>query len=80
MTSMQSLYRSAEGEQAVMALYDTALAQWPVAYQTRQVATRHGDTFVILSGDDALPPLILLHGAGTNSATWIVEIGDYSRC
>ncbi len=77
--STQSIYKTAAGEQAVMALYDRALEQWPVPYQTRQIETRHGATFVIACGDESAPPLVLLHGAGTNSAIWIGDAADYSR-
>lgn len=73
------LYKSAAAEQAIMALYDEALTRWPVSYETRHVATRHGDTFVIASGDESAPPLVLLHGAGSNSAIWIGEVQQYSR-
>lgn len=62
-----------------MALYDRALKQWPIPYQTQQIATRHGETFVIAGGDPHLPPLLLLHGAGTNSAIWIGDVAEYSR-
>lgn len=75
----QSIYRSAAGEQAVVALYDRALAQWPVVHETRMVPTRHGETFVILSGRAEGPPLVLLHGAGTNSAIWAGDVAAYGR-
>lgn len=74
-----SIYKSPAGEQIVMKLYDDALAQWPVPYETRTLNTRHGDTFVIVSGDEAAPPLMLLHGAGTNSAMWGGDIAEYSQ-
>ncbi len=73
------VFKTPAGEQAVMALYDAALARWPVPYETRSVATRHGDTFVIASGAATLPPLILLHGAGTNSAIWAGDVAAYSQ-
>jgi pimeloyl-ACP methyl ester carboxylesterase len=75
----QSVYKTPAGEKAVMALYDAALERWPLPYETLTVPTRHGDTFVITSGDPAAPPLILLHGAGTNSAIWIGDVAEYSR-
>lgn len=74
-----SLYKSPAGEQAVMALYDAALAHWPVPYETRTIATRHGDTFVIASGSEGAPVLVLLHGAGTNSMIWAGDVAEYSR-
>ncbi len=74
-----AIFNSEAGEQAIMRLYDEALATWPVAHETRSVATRHGDTFVIASGDPAAPPLFLLHGAGINSAMWGADVATYSR-
>jgi pimeloyl-ACP methyl ester carboxylesterase len=77
--SRQSLYRSATGERAIMALYDLVLARWPVPYEAQHIPTRHGDTFVIACGDAEKPPLILLHGAGSNSAIWAADVLKYSR-
>jgi pimeloyl-ACP methyl ester carboxylesterase len=62
-----------------MALYDAALARWPVPYETLTIPTRYGDTFVVACGEPTAPPLILLHGAGTNSAIWIGDVGAFSR-
>ena len=62
-----------------MALYDSLLARWPVPYATLNVPTRHGSTFVIASGAESAPPLVLLHGAGTNSTMWAADVTDYSR-
>jgi pimeloyl-ACP methyl ester carboxylesterase len=75
----QSIYRSAAGERAVMALYDGLLGRWPVPHSTATLATRHGDAFVIASGAADAPPLVLLHGAGTNSTMWGGDVADYSR-
>ncbi|MBZ0286922.1 MAG: alpha/beta hydrolase, partial [Anaerolineae bacterium] len=77
--TVQSLYKSPAAEKAVMELYDNVLAQWPVPHETQTIPTRHGDTFVIASGSPVSPPLILLHGAGTNSAIWIGDVAAYSR-
>lgn len=79
MMNTATLYKTVAGEQAVMATYDTALKNWPVAYQTQCISTRHGDTFVIASGDVLSPALILLHGAGGNSTMWAGDVSDYSR-
>lgn len=62
-----------------MAIYDNALEHWPVAYETRQIPTRHGHTFVVTCGRVDAPALILLHGAGTNSAIWAGDVAAYSR-
>ncbi len=75
----QSIYKSRAGERAIMAWYDAALAHWPVPYEALNVPTRHGDTFVLVCGKESGMPLILLHGAGTNSAMWAGDVAAYSR-
>ena len=77
--STQSIYKSERGAAEIMALYDTVLARWPVPCDHLHVPTRHGDTFVIASGAPTAPPLVLLHGTASNSATWMGEIAAYSR-
>jgi pimeloyl-ACP methyl ester carboxylesterase len=74
-----SLYKSPAGEKAVMALYDRVLAQWAMPYETMTLPTRHGDTFVIACGNKDALPLILLHGAGTNSAIWAQDAAEYGK-
>jgi pimeloyl-ACP methyl ester carboxylesterase len=74
-----SIYKSPAREKAVMDLYDGVLAHWPVPYETRMIPTRHGDTFAIVSGDADAPPLVLLHGAAGNCATWGADVASYSQ-
>jgi pimeloyl-ACP methyl ester carboxylesterase len=77
--SAQPIFKSPAGEKAVMTWYDSMLANWPVPHETFHLSTRHGDTFVIASGNESSSPLILLHGAGSNSAMWIGDVPGYSR-
>jgi pimeloyl-ACP methyl ester carboxylesterase len=74
-----SIYKSQAGEREVMALYDAVLSRWPVPHTTARIATRHGGTFVISSGADVAPSLILLHGANSNAASWVGDVAAYSR-
>lgn len=74
-----SIYKSSAGEREVMALYEALLARWPVPYEALNIPTRHGCTFVIASGRETAPPLVLLHGAGTNSAMWAGDVAEYSQ-
>jgi pimeloyl-ACP methyl ester carboxylesterase len=50
-----------------------------VAHETFRVPTRHGETFVIASGDPAAPPLILIHGSVSNAVSWVGDFPAYSR-
>ncbi len=74
-----SLYKTADGERSVLAIYTEALKNWSAPSTTHTVSTRHGDAFVIASGDASSPALILLHGAGSNSAIWAGDAAAYSR-
>ncbi|HEX6385003.1 MAG TPA: alpha/beta hydrolase [Anaerolineae bacterium] len=77
--STKPIYKSPAGEKAVMALYDAVLAKWPVPFETLDISTQHGNTFVISCGNSTAPPLVLLHGAGTNSAIWAGDVVEYGR-
>ncbi len=74
-----SIYKSPAGEREIMALYDSVLTRWPVPFEKINVPTRHGETFVIASGDAKLPPLVLVHGSSSNAVSWGGEVKEYSR-
>jgi len=75
----KSIYKSTAGQREILALYDKVLSQWPVPNEHVHIPTRYGDTFVIGSGDPTAPPLVLLHGTASNSATWAGDAVEYSR-
>jgi pimeloyl-ACP methyl ester carboxylesterase len=74
-----SIYKSPAGEREIMALYDAVLARWPAPHTTARIATRHGGTFVVASGPDGAPPMILLHGSSSNAMSWVGDVAAYSR-
>lgn len=74
-----TMYKSEAGERAVIGFYENLLTHWPAPSTPLTVGTRHGDTFVMATGDPAAPPLVLLHGASSNMATWLGEVAEYSR-
>jgi pimeloyl-ACP methyl ester carboxylesterase len=74
-----SIYKSAAGKTIVEQRYRRALERWPVPREERVVPTRHGNTFVVMSGERAAPPLVLFHGSGTNSAIWMRDVAEWSR-
>lgn len=75
--SKQELYQSPAAANAVMSLYDLMLTHSTTPHETSVIATRHGETFVISSGDRLAPPLVLLHGAGSNAAIWLPDMDLY---
>ncbi len=75
----QSIYKSPDGKRVIMGLYDEALARWPVPYEAQTISTRYGDTYIINCGEPTAPPMVLLHGAGTNSTIWAGDIAVYSQ-
>jgi pimeloyl-ACP methyl ester carboxylesterase len=75
----ESIYKSPAGKSQIMALYEAVLARWPVPYETFRLPTRHGETFVIASGDKSAPPLVLLHGSASNAVSWVGEVPVYSQ-
>jgi pimeloyl-ACP methyl ester carboxylesterase len=42
------------------------------------VSTRQGKTFVVTCGQPTGPPVVLLHGAGFNSAAWTPDIATWA--
>jgi pimeloyl-ACP methyl ester carboxylesterase len=77
--SVVSIYRSTSDEKVIMAAYNNILERWPVPGEKLYIPTRHGRTFVIVSGEKKAPPLVLLHGSSSNALSWFGEIAQYSR-
>jgi pimeloyl-ACP methyl ester carboxylesterase len=77
--SAEAIYKSLAGKSEIMALYDAVLARWPVAYETFDLPTRHGSTFIIASGEKSASPLVLLHGAASNAVSWVGDVVEYSQ-
>jgi pimeloyl-ACP methyl ester carboxylesterase len=75
---MTAIFRSQAGAAEVMARYREVLDGWPVPSEQRRVATRQGETFVVACGRAEGPPLILLHGAQSNAASWMFDAAAWS--
>lgn len=59
---------------ALKKLYNVTLEYWPVPMEKVYIPTSLGKTFCIKSGDETLPPMILIHGSLSNSAAWMADI------
>ena len=79
MTEYQSVFKTAQGEAAYMAAYDSDLEKWPVPYETKYVPTSYGDTYMIVSGPVDGEPLILIHGYGSNASHWKTNIAALAQ-
>jgi pimeloyl-ACP methyl ester carboxylesterase len=73
-----TIFKTAAGEAEVMARYRQVLDGWPVPSEQRRVATRQGETFVVACGPADAPPLVLLHGAQSNAASWMFDAAAWS--
>jgi pimeloyl-ACP methyl ester carboxylesterase len=74
-----AIYTSPEGARAIEGRYRELLAAWPVPAEHLHVPTREGDTFVVASGPADAPPLVLLHGSGSNTLMWAPDVRSWSE-
>ncbi|MEJ2109066.1 MAG: alpha/beta hydrolase [Acidobacteriota bacterium] len=75
---MESIYKSEAGAKKVLNQYRNFLKKWPGPKEHLKVPTREGETFVIANGSHSAPPLVLFHGAMTNSIIWIKDVELWS--
>ncbi|MGW6916234.1 alpha/beta fold hydrolase [Kitasatospora sp. NPDC054939] len=60
---------------AFLAAYDALLARWPLPVESVDAPTEHGTTRVSICGPREGTPLVLLHGGGATSASWLATAG-----
>lgn len=76
---MTVAFKSGEGKKEVLKYYELLLTKGSLPHEKLMVNTNYGETFIIAMGKTELPPLVLLHGSGMNSAMWIQEMEEYSK-
>jgi pimeloyl-ACP methyl ester carboxylesterase len=75
---MSTIFKTEAGAAEVMARYRQVLDGWPVPSDEKRLPTRQGETFVVACGPPDGPPLILLHGAQSNAASWMFDAAAWS--
>jgi pimeloyl-ACP methyl ester carboxylesterase len=73
------IFGTEENRGRLMAIYDEALRQWPVPFETFFVTTRYGETHVMASGDPASPALVMTHPAAVGGFVWSSIIAPLSE-
>lgn len=76
---MPAIWKTEAGGEAVCARYAQFLARWPVANDQLHLPTAQGETFVVSSGPEGAPAVLLLHGSAANSASWMGDVPAWSR-
>lgn len=75
----RSIYKSKKGKESIMKHYQDIIDQWPIPYDTFEITTQYGNTFIIACGDESYDPIVLLHGSSTNSAMWMGDVVKLSE-
>lgn len=71
---MTSLFKNEEAKHIILSWYERFRAKLAAPTESRTVATRFGDTHVLVGGPRAAPPVVILHGALASSAHLLVEL------
>ena len=78
----RSIYKTPEGEAEIRTLYDEALVELVLAYESLTVGTRLGDTHVLALGPEDAPPAVFLPGANALNPTclkWFLPLAERHR-
>lgn len=68
-----------EGSGGFHEAYDRVMAAWPAETETLTVPTPYGDTHLNVCGPPDGPPLLLLPGGRSTSASWFANAGALGR-
>jgi pimeloyl-ACP methyl ester carboxylesterase len=79
MGNKHSIYKNSRIEQELMAIYDERMTEWPVPFEDRFLDTEYGRVYVVMSGPEHAPPVLLLHASAMSSWSWQYNVEGLSR-
>jgi pimeloyl-ACP methyl ester carboxylesterase len=79
MGNKSSIYKNPEIEKKLMTIYENRMVQWPVPYESRYIKTQYGKVFVVISGPEDAPPLLLLHASAMANWSWLYNIEGLNK-
>ena len=71
-----TVFKTAESREIIRKRYNELISALP--FNKKYIDTSFGRTFVLESGSPDKPPLLLLHGSCSNSASWAGELAALS--
>jgi len=77
-TLENTIYRTAEARDHLMAIYDERLADWTVAYEELDVETSYGTVHVVASGPQDAKPVLLFHASELSATSWEANIEAFA--
>ena len=72
---MKTIYKSAEGREKLLALYDAQLARLPMPWRDRRVETSFGPAHLVETGNPEGLPLLVFHGGNSTTAYTLLTCG-----
>lgn len=79
-SSEKQPFRSAKAKEQYLESYDKLSKKyWPLTSESKMVDTSFGQTFVLVSGEDVKPPMVLLPGGNNTSLMWWQNIKALSE-
>jgi pimeloyl-ACP methyl ester carboxylesterase len=81
-STLETIYKTPEGENEIRALYDEALVGLGSTFDSLTVGTRFGDTHVLAVGSEDAPPAVFLPGGNFLNPTclkWFLPLAERHR-
>ena len=72
-------FKSEHAANEVLTRYQEYLRLWPVPNEQLYIPTRQGRTFVVASGPENAPPVLILHGTMSNAAASMREVVTWAK-